>query len=385
MLIVLHSDVLSRHAKGHIAQAATATADGAMNGKPSVAEPIPNGRLSTANISPAANPNEETQHLLPGLGAQTHQLPNLPPTPRDMPLPANGIQSTSLDFLADISAHHARTESDINPMMIDEQQPYFGWNEVTPLNPPEHASQRGVTFDAMPNEMLQLWLEPRGDSVSHQGSLDLMRDANFGLIGENLAISPERNHRRSIDTIKSGDNIPNERFAKVERCWLAPPNTVGRLMNSLWRDTAHSDLDNLFSAHNFQPLGHHPDGPQGSRHGLDEECRMQLQAVFGLTQSSLSQINSPEHEALSPAASTSGASCTPTFPPAEVLDMALDLYFRNFHPLVPFVHLPTFSAKQARLPLLFIMCLIGMIILGTKGTTSFVSRSFPVSAYLIEH
>ncbi|KAJ9199923.1 transcriptional regulator family: Fungal Specific TF and C2H2 zinc finger [Paecilomyces variotii] len=372
------SDVLSRHAKGHIAQAATATANGAMNGKPSVTESIPDQRPSAVNItSSTANPNDETPRLLPGLPPETQRLPNLPPTPRDVPISANGMQSTSLDFLADISAHHARTESDINPMMIDEQQPYFGWNEVTPLNPAEHASQRGVAFDAMHNDILQFWLEPRGDSVSHQGSLDLMRDTNFGLVGENLALSPERHHRHSIDTTKSGDNIPNERFAKVERCWLAPSNTVGRLMNTLWRDMAHSDLDNLFSVHNFQPLGHYPDGPQGSRHGLDEECRMQLQAVFGMAPSTLSHINSPGNEALSPAASASGGSA-PTFPPAEILDMALDLYFRHFHRLVPFVHLPTFSAKKARLPLLFVMCLIGMIILGTKGTTSFVARSFPV-------
>lgn len=369
------SDVLSRHAKGHT----PAAANGAMNGKRSAAEKTPNRRPSAVTVpSPAVDHHDDGQRALPSLGADVPRLQNLPPTPRDVPLPGAGLQSNSLDFLADISAHQARTDSEMNPMMIDDQQPYFGWNEVPPMNPIDQDSQRGVAFDAVPNEMLQLWLEPRGDSASHQGSLDLMRDANFGLIGENIAISPERHNRHSIETIKSGDNIPNERFAKVQRRWLTPPNNVGRLMNNLWRDMVCYDLDNIFSVHTFHPPGPPPDTPQGSRYGLDEECRLQLQAVFGFAQPSLSQVNSPDNDALSPAASGSGTGGPPSFPPAEILDMALDLYFRDFHPLVPFVHLPTFSAKRTRLPLLFVMCLIGMIILGTKGTTNFVSRSFRV-------
>lgn len=369
------SDVLSRHAKGH-----NNPANGAMNGKPA-ADKTPNRRPSAVAVpSPAVDHNDDGQRVLPNLAPDVSRLDNLPPTPRDVPLP--GMQSNSLNFLADISAHHARTDSEMNPMMIDDQQPYFGWNEVPPMDPTDQNPPRGVAFDAMPNEMLQLWLEPRGDSVSHQGSLDLMRDANFGLIGENIAISPERHSRRSMDTIKSGDNIPNERFAKVQRCWLAPPNNVGRLMNSLWRDMACSDLENLFSAHTFHPLGTLSDTSQGSRYGLDEECRLQLQAVFGLTQPPLSQVNSADNDALSPAASGSSTG-PPSFPPAEILDMALDLYFRDFHPLVPFVHMPTFSAKRTRLPLLFVMCLIGMLILGTKGTTGFVSRSFRVRTSIL--
>ena len=66
------------------------------------------------------------------------------------------------------------------------------------------------------------------------------------------------------------------------------------------------------------------------------------------------------------------------FPPAEILDMALDLFFRDFHPLVPFIHVPTFSAKDARPSLLYAMCLIGMVLLGTKGTLNFVVNNFSV-------
>jgi hypothetical protein len=266
----------------------------------------------------------------------------------------------------------------MNPMIIDEQQTYFGWGDVASLNPTDqHPPPRPMGFDPVPNEMLQLWLEPQADSISHHSSLDFMREAFLGLMGDTF-LSPDRQNGRSIEPIKSSDNIPNERFARVERCWLAPPNHVGRLMTSLWREVSCSELENLFSVPVYQALSPMSDNYPGTRFGLDEECRLQLQAAFGLTQSSLATLNSPSIDALSPAASTAGSGSIPSFPQAEILDMALDLYFRHFHPLVPFVHMPTFSAKRTRLPLLFVMCQIGMIILGTKGTTSFVTKTFSV-------
>jgi hypothetical protein len=331
---------------------------------------------STVNLNHPIDPSDDPQRLLPN--HIDGRLTNLPPTPRDVQLGQSGPLSSNLDFLADISAHQPRTEADINPMMIDDQQPYFGWNDVTALNPDQHQHSRPVQYETMPSEMLQLWLEPRADTISHHSSLDLMRDATLGLIGDNF-ISSERRSSRMLELMKSGDNIPNERFARVERCWLAPPNYVGRLMNSLWRDVSCCDSDNLFSFSIFHSMNPQQDNCPGTRFGLDEECRLQLQAAFGLTQSSLATLNSPGNDALSPAASTTGSGSIPTFPPAEILDMALDLYFRNYHPLVPFVHMPTFCAKRTRLPMLFVMCLIGMIILGTKGTTSFVSKTFGVS------
>lgn len=363
-----HSDVLSRHAKGHLQKAATAnknansSSTSASNSDPN-SNPTPTPSLSSQNPPQRDDP----QRLLP-------------PTPRDVPLAQSAGLSSSLDFLADISAHQARTEPDINPMVIDDQQPYFGWNDVAALHPPDQ-HPRPVPFESVPNEMLQLWLEPRADTVSHHSSLDLMRDPALGLVGENF-IPPER---RNSQPIKSGDNIPNERFCRVERCWLAPPNHVGRLINSLWRDVSCCDCDNLFSIPNYHapPLGPQSDNYLGSRFGLDDECRLQLQAAFGLAQSSLPSMNSPANDALSPAASTSASASIPTFPPAEILDMALDLYFRHYHPLVPFVHIPTFCAKRTRLPMLFVMCLIGMIILGTKGSTHFVLKTFGVSSFIV--
>lgn len=324
--------------------------------------------------------------------ADTQSPHTLPVAPRDISLsgPSN-IPPSSLDFLADISAHHGRTEPDVGSMMVEEQPAYFGWNEMAAQPAPtamghattDQQTYRTPMFDAVPNDMLQFWLEPRGDTGSHHGSLDMIGDANFSLIGDNVAITPEQQTRPQPDDLsgKTTSDIPNERFARVQRYWLAPSNTTGRLMNSLWRDVACSDVDNIFSMHSSHSFSSPSGLLPGSRYGLDEECRQQLQAAFGHIRPASGQLQSPNN-AVSPT-SNSAFGGRPTFPPAEILDMALDLYFRNFHPLVPFVHVPTFSAKNTRLPVLYVMCLIGMIMLGTKGTTTFVSKNFSVCPFLL--
>ncbi|KAJ5084687.1 hypothetical protein NUU61_009266 [Penicillium alfredii] len=359
------SDVLSRHAKGHNNEDAAIAS--ATRNRGAAAEHPHNRRVSTmTGASPMAGSGDGAQ-LLPTIGADAHQLTGFSSTSRDMSLSTTGIPPTSLDFLADISAHQARTEPDINPMMINEEQPYFGWNEVTPADQTSHRA--GMAFEADPNDMLHMWLEPRADSGSHPGSLDLMQDSHLPLISDPV-VSPDPQPRHSVDSGKSGgENIPNERFAKVQRCWLAPSNHTGRLMNTLWQDMAGSDLDNIFSVHSLN-LSTEPIMLEGSRCGVDEDCKRRLQAIFGQAPL-VHQMQSSS--GVSPAISSI---TFPNFPPAEILDMALDLYFRTFHPLVPFVHLPTFSAKKTRLPLLYVMCLIGMMLLGTKGTTTFVSRNF---------
>lgn len=358
------SDVLSRHAKGHNAQAPTPT--NAAGRKPSTTSQQSHSRRASASAVAAV---DNDQRFLHGVAAEdARSVRNVPVTPHEIPhlSAATAIPPSSLDFLADISTNHARTEPEVHPMMVDDQQAYLGWDEVAA---PDQSSHRDAMYEPMPNDLLQLWLGPRGDASSHHGSLDVMRDSNLGLISGNFTIPPDRQYRHSIDTIKS-EAIPNERFAKVQRFWLAPSNNTGRLMNSLWRDVAYSEVDNIFASVHLhdqsEPL-------HGWRYGLDEECKQGLQATFSQVHS---QFHPSQNFSLSPTAPGSILNSLPSFPPAEILDMALDLYFRNFHPLMPFVHLPTFSAKKTPLPLLYVMCLIGMIMLDTRGTTNFVIRNF---------
>ncbi|KAL5339360.1 hypothetical protein BJX70DRAFT_364116, partial [Aspergillus crustosus] len=370
------SDVLSRHAKGHNPNGTAAATNLTQNKPraPSVAQSSDHQPLT---------PIDPSRFLSMDAG-DTHSSHNLPVAPRGISLSgAPTLPSTSLDFLADISAHHARTEPDVNSMMVEEQPTYFGWNEmpappvpqqIAPSSTDQHA-YRTPMFDTVSSDMLQFWLEPRGDTASHHGSLDMLGDTNFSLMGDNVGITPDQQIKSQADDMssKATGDIPNERFARVQRYWLAPSNTTGRLMNGLWRDVACSDVDNIFSLHSSHSFSSPSGLLPGSRYGLDEECRQQLQAAFGNIQLH-SHLQSP-NSALSPTSNSTFGGRT-NFPPAEILDMALDLYFRNFHPLVPFVHVPTFSAKNTRLPVLYVMCLIGMIMLGTKGTTAFVSKNF---------
>ena len=339
------SDVLHRHAKNHGDGASKVKAkDAVANRQPSAASGV-----SPMNMGPGA---ENGSHLLPPIGSLT--------TPREMALPVTG---TPLDFLANVSAQHVRADPNIHPMLLDEQQPYFGWNEVAPADQP---GQHNVpAFESTSNDMLQMWLEPRTDVGSNSGSLDL---GHFPLM------TPDQQTRTSVDSGRSGvDNIPSERFSRVQRCWLAP-NHTGRLINSLWKDIVQTSGDNIFSR-DYLHLPNDPNLLQGSRYGIDDDCRGRLQAAFAQVPSNFSHLQSPRNDNGSPATFDKFFP-NMHFPPAEVMDMALDLYFRTFHPLAPCVHLPTFEAKNTHLPYLYVMILIGMLMLGTKGTTGFVLKNF---------
>ncbi|KAJ6036456.1 hypothetical protein N7540_000735 [Penicillium herquei] len=299
----------------------------------------------------------------PGLENGAHLLPSIGnlPTPRDMSLPVAG---TGLDFLANVSAQQGRADPNIHPMLLDEQQSFFGWGDVTHVD--QNMQQNSQAFESTHSDMLQLWLEPRTEVGSNPGSLDL---------GHVPLMNCDQQNRNSIDSGRSaGDNIPNERFSKVQRCWLAP-NHTGRLINSLWKEIVQTHGDNIFSRDYFH-LPNDLNLLQGSRYGIDDDCRRRLQTAFAQTSIPFSQMQSPMNDAVSATTYDSPSKTFPHFPPAEVLDMALDLYFRNFHPLVPCVHLPTFEAKKTHLPYLYVMCLIGMMLLGTKGTTMFVLKNF---------
>ncbi|RAL00381.1 FTFMHR domain-containing protein [Aspergillus ibericus CBS 121593] len=353
------SDVLSRHAKGHN-QPAT---DAAYSPVACLSRPTD----QPVGHQPSIISNENQDHI-PVMNAENARA--FQHSARDMSLSAADLPSSSLDFLANISAHQPRTEPAVGSMTSNEQVGYLGWNDV-PVT--DQSYYRETVLEPIPNDILQFWLEPQADSVSGHGSIDVRGDSNFGLLGEGTTEQP----RPSVDStgLRSGGNIPNERFARVQRYWLAPSNNTGRLMNSIWHDVAYSDLDSVFAFRSVHPANGPSGCLKGSRYDIDEECRQRLYTMFGQGRQSHSLMRSSENTAVSPF--TLQPRNTPNFPPAEVLDMALDLFFRDFHPLVPFIHLPTFSAKDTRPSLLYSMCLIGMVLLETKGTVNFVLQNFP--------
>ncbi|KIW85608.1 hypothetical protein Z517_01000 [Fonsecaea pedrosoi CBS 271.37] len=172
-----------------------------------------------------------------------------------------------------------------------------------------------------------------------------------------------------VDRTKNIAKVPRERFSRVQRCWNPRPGRVHRIMPVLWREVATSPMDNLFSE---SPIA--DDFRTASNWGLDTECRVRLRDTFRTP--APSTYHSPKLQAVvDPALSSQPTN--EEFPPAEILDIALGLFFRRFHPTVPFIHVATFSVRTTPAPMLFAICLIGLSILGTTGATRFVSKMFP--------
>ena len=95
-----------------------------------------------------------------------------------------------------------------------------------------------------------------------------------------------------------------------------------------------------------------------------------------------SDVNESIVEEQSPTPSGSAQSNVTIFPPAEILDIGLDLYIRHFYPLVPLLHIPTFTPQSMQPTILLVMCLIGLQVLNTDASTAFVLQLFPVSIRL---
>jgi hypothetical protein len=246
----------------------------------------------------------------------------------------------------------------------------------------------------MPNDLLN-WFD-QFDMDANQPS-DSLQSTGISPAGASQGnrqpaiLSPERDNSSksqipgSLSTI-----IPTERFHRLERCWPNRPSNAVRLMPTLWRDAATKAEDNLFSQANLTPEAIDHNRQFGSRWGLDEDFRTRLQRMFvTLSRKGSKQTSeggspfsrSPPSDASSVGQSTINEDIPkiPNFPPAEIFDISLDLYFRQFHPLMPFIHTPTFCPKTAPPSMLLIMCLIGLTILQTKGATAFVRQAFPVS------
>jgi hypothetical protein len=224
-----------------------------------------------------------------------------------------------------------------------------------------------------PADALQTWLFPlEGDiQTPHHMTVDGYFDH------EAFRTLPDNQASPSGSSVSIASRVPRERFQRVQSCWPSRNRRSSRLMPDLWQSLISCDCTNILSEVPYgvteTPLSERE--RKNSRWGLDEECR-------GLLQSALN--NAPARsESYGDTASSSGdAAASPSvegiqFPPAEILDIALEMYLYYFHPTLPIIHIPTFSAKNAPRPLLLCMCLIGLSILGTAGAAKFVSKTFP--------
>lgn len=238
----------------------------------------------------------------------------------------------------------------------------------------------------MPNrthaDALQTWLFPLESDILSHGPHHMIED-HF----QHDAL----HYRRDTQTSPSGSTasiasrIPRERFSRVESCWPAKNRKSSRLMPILWQSLIHCDADNILAE---VPPGavHTPMTERerrSSRWGLDDACREILQNAVNNAPTPMRGVRS---ESLGDTASSTGGDTTGSpgaegfeFPPAEILDIALEMYLYHFSPTTPILHIPSFSAKTTPRPLLLTMCLIGLSILGTAGASKFVAKTYPVS------
>lgn len=248
----------------------------------------------------------------------------------------------------------------------------MGRNEMIP----EHYGSTDMTnfettLDNNGPDMLQYWLSQADSDFGH-GILDIPDTFGsiYGSSGDPSSMQPPARPATVSDAsdIVSTGNIPNERFARVESCWLSGKGEKSSPGPKLWENIWSCPGPNIFTSPRSSPA---PSGTKktDSRWGIDAELKQRLEREFGM---SAPRMFTPAGNDSFPQPSNLGV------PPPEVLDICLDAYFRRFHALAPFVHIPTFNASTAPLPLLYAMCLLGLSAVKQNVGGNFIKHAFRV-------
>jgi hypothetical protein len=234
-----------------------------------------------------------------------------------------------------------------------------------------------------PSDSLRSWLYPPESNIDTPNSSSHRPGFNEMLHHDDAAVNlPNDQGSPSGSVMSIASKIPRERFARVANCWPPQTSRTSRLMPILWQDLLSCGCASIFSDETPHMVGQQSiqDERKNSRWCLDDLDRRSLQEI--LIQSSPADITRLNHRGTlvgTNSVAAAGSSLNGLqFPPTEILDIALEMYLNYFHPTLPVIHVPTFSAKQASRPLLLSMCLIGLSILGTAGAVRFVTQSFPV-------
>ncbi|KAF1830641.1 hypothetical protein BDW02DRAFT_507131 [Decorospora gaudefroyi] len=341
----------------------------------------------TAHLSPPSHARQSSSRLQPPspgedriealINAAQHLEPGTD-TPWRSPSPM--IIARSENNQLSTRNHHESMGPPIDPAM-----------EVLSFSPAGHVSSldqwafelvqsNNPVPNRTPADALQTWLFPlENDMHTAHGSHQLAVDGFFD--HEAFRALPENQASPSGSSVSIASRVPRERFQRVQSCWPSRNRRSSRLMPDLWQSLVSSDCTNILSEVGSgameTPMSERE--RRNSRWGLDEECRSMLQGTLN----NLPPSGPTRSESYGDTASSSGdAAGSPSvegvqFPPAEILDIALEMYLYYFHPTLPIIHIPTFSAKNAPRPLLLCMCLIGLSILGTAGAAKFVTRTFP--------
>lgn len=292
--------------------------------------------------------------------------------------------------LQELSNHNPISQSDTQSLQSAETQP----NDTVALSPYTGSASLGSSqidnfgLDANFNAY-HLGLD------DFSGTSDLCMSPNtmsFLDFSSSLTCLPTPHHHGQFGQTQGLNNsMSMEQLKRIQQIWPRRRATpVVRIIRTLWRDVIQNEADNLFCEPNTgdaRPFSG-PSHQWTSRWHVDDECRTRLMKYCDAIQLPTNrqrfrkvQPDSPppsshmekEFEGLSPGAARV------KFPSVEMLDMSLDLFFRRFHPVMPFIHQATFDAKKAPASLLFPMCLIGLSILDPRGSENLIRPHLTVS------
>lgn len=271
------------------------------------------------------------------------------------------------DFPTDhMSRHMSSQVYDPQLVAMDRQ---MSSNDMIPeaFNPPTNRS----TFGDQAPDMLQFWLSQADDNFGYSAleSADPPTNDIYVSVGEDrsMPLPPPRTEAISeVSDASSTSNIPDERFARVESCWLSETGKKQRFGPTIWDEIFASSGPNLFTSpqSNSQPPAL---SSSDSRWGIGAELKQRLEMEFGMAPS---HVSSEQARDSFPRPKNLGV------PPPEVLEICLDAYFRRFHPLAPFVHVSTFRASSAPLPLLYAMCLLGLSAVKQNVGGNYIKHAF---------
>lgn len=197
-------------------------------------------------------------------------------------------------------------------------------------------------------------------SAEHLQNTDYLDFMSFGAemnfpstrLGSNMSRSDRAN------------SIPAERLAQVARLW---PNSNSRCMTDdeatrLWAEVVAYKGDNILTDLSVAETSPAPSigRESGSSWGLDEDRRQDL--IRELAQ---------DHSA---------RECDGRgFPPTRLLNLGLDVLFRQSSSLLQCIHRPTFSAKSAPPLVVLSSCLLGLVLLDSTHVRALAVHFLPVS------
>lgn len=175
--------------------------------------------------------------------------------------------------------------------------------------------------------------------------------------GGTFDCSSSPSHQGSqVFTTDRADAIPAERFAQVARLW--PSKTLKsssrKPKQDLWKEVVESSSDNIYTEPSA--LNHVPNSASRneSKWGLDEGKRQSLIQEFIVDRSN------------DPGDKTDDATKDSNFPTTRLLNLGLDIVFRQSHSHVPYIHRPTFTAETTSNSTLFALCLLGLSMLNSR-------------------